>query len=152
MQIIATTASLFLDYQDGLIDAVYGSYGLMDFGHVYRHYDTLTTTLKVSHLARGVFYILARVVHKMGYPSPLPFLSACVLGVGLHGYEAIKGDGGYHTTKNSLGAISDIAYIIFCFVPHPLLLGCGLVAASVKFMMSTAPVVIPCCRKMQGKV
>jgi hypothetical protein len=151
-QITASTISLFLQHQDGLTDMVYGVFGLMDFGHVYRHSDTLSTTLKVAHVARGVFYILARLVHKIGYPSPLPFLSACLLGVGLHGYEAVKGDCGYHTTKNTLGAISDIAYIIFCFVPHPVFLGCGLMAASVKFMMSTGPVLIPCCRKMWGRV
>lgn len=146
---LTAATSFFFRNQKDLTDLVYGVFGIMDFIHVYRHSEELSTTLKVAHIARGAFYIFARAFPRMGIGSPLPFITACVLGVGLHAYESNKSPDRYTMTKNALGAISDLSYVIFFFAPNPVLFSLALVTAGIKFTMAATPVAVkmfkPCC-------
>lgn len=134
---VHSAANFISQNYQGLAHATYGVFGLMDFIHVYRHPE-MTTTLKVAYLARGFFYVAAKTMYLINFPTGIPFFTANLLGFGLHSIECRNSSNGYEQAKQTFGIISNIAYMILLRVPHPGILCIALLAGGTKIILSAA--------------
>lgn len=150
MDSLLTAAHWIIQHEREIGDIAYGSFGLADFFHVVNE-NELTTRLKVAYFARGFFYIASRVLPYVGVVSKLPFLTACVLGIGLNTKELREGKDHYSKTKSRFGLISNIAYIIFTLSPHPATFSIAILSGAVKVTMGLIPAVGQWCRDQKPR-